>query len=167
MRDFARDTRVRLHGGTDEDTAPTGIIIGDKDRSGNFCKVLLRELRTERGKDWLHRWTSLAEQGGFAKFQSGAQVQLLFGDCRFLRYREYRFTFVVGSLGTWDPENDNLLPVLGIGRTSTEFCSKSFAIVTPLQVLTGCWLSSADYTLSKAPPAKSLPDHTPTYNSCE
>ena len=28
MWDFARDTGVRLHGGTDEDAAPTGITIG-------------------------------------------------------------------------------------------------------------------------------------------
>ena len=125
MRDFARDTRVHLHGGTDEDAAPTGIIIGDRDHSGNFCKVLLRELRTERGKDWLHRWTSLAEQGGFAKYQSGAQVQLLVWGLLFLEVQGVPIhldAFVVGSVGTWDPENDNLLPVLGIGRRSTESC---------------------------------------------
>ena len=31
-------------------------------------------------------------------------------------YQVYLDAFVVGSLGTWDPENDHLLPVLGIGR---------------------------------------------------
>ena len=31
-------------------------------------------------------------------------------------YQAHLDAFVVGSLGTWDPENDRLLPIVGIGR---------------------------------------------------
>ena len=31
-------------------------------------------------------------------------------------YQAHPDAFVVGSLGTWDPENDRLLPIVGIGR---------------------------------------------------
>ena len=46
VRDFARNTKARLHGGTGEEPAPTGVFLEDKD---HFCKVLLQELCTERG----------------------------------------------------------------------------------------------------------------------
>ena len=31
-------------------------------------------------------------------------------------YQAHLDAFVVGSLGTWDPENDRLLPIVVIGR---------------------------------------------------
>ena len=43
----------------------TSITINDCDLSGNFHKVLLRELCDARGKFWLQGWASLDEQGGF------------------------------------------------------------------------------------------------------
>ena len=92
LRAFAGETGVRLHGGTSDDPTPTGISIGDRVLSGGFRRVLLRELRTERGKTWLSKWASLAEQGGFARTISQAsESNYWLRDCRYLRYREYRW----------------------------------------------------------------------------
>ena len=92
LRAFAGETGVRLHGGTSDDPMPTGISIGDRVLSGGFRRVLLRELRTERGKTWLSKWASLAEQGGFARTISQAsESNYWLRDCRYLRYREYRW----------------------------------------------------------------------------
>ena len=103
VRDFTKDTGVRLHGGTGEDQTPTGVSLGDWEISGGFRRVLLRELRTERARFWLKRWTSLAEQGGLAQcFSQVPESNFWIRDCRFLRYREYRFA-IKASL--------NLLPV--------------------------------------------------------
>ena len=46
-------------------------------------------------------------------------------------------TFVVGSLGTWDPENDHLISLLGIGRKYGALFKNS-AAVTPSPVVTRC-----------------------------
>ena len=92
LRAFAGETGVRLHGGASDDPTPTGISIGDRVLSGGFRTVLLRELRTERGKTWLSKWASLAEQGGFARTISQAsESNYWLRDCRYLRYREYRW----------------------------------------------------------------------------
>ena len=92
LRDFVGDIGVRLHGGTDEEPTPTSVTIGDRDLSGNFRKVLLRELRDARGKFWLQKWASLDEQGSFAPSLSQAsESNYWLRDCRYLRYREYRW----------------------------------------------------------------------------
>ena len=67
VRDFAQETGVRLHGGTGEDPTPTGVSLRDREISGDFRMVLLRELQTERAWSWLKKWMSLAEQGGLAQ----------------------------------------------------------------------------------------------------
>ena len=54
---------------------------------------LLRRLRDGRAKHWLQRWTSLAEQGGLAhSFSKTPDFNYWLRDCKYLRYREYRFT---------------------------------------------------------------------------
>ena len=41
LHGFVGEAGVRLYGGTDNDSPPTGISIGDRELSGGFCKVLL------------------------------------------------------------------------------------------------------------------------------
>ena len=92
LRAFAGETGVRLYGGTSDDPTPTDISIGDRVLYGGFRRVLLRELRTKRGKTWLSKWASLAKQGGFARTISQAsESNYWLRDCRYLRYREYRW----------------------------------------------------------------------------
>ena len=92
VRDFAKETGARLHGGTGEDPRPTSISLGDQEVPGDFRRVLLRELRTSRSRNWLKKWTSLAEQGGLAQtFSQTPESNFWIRDCRFMRYREYRF----------------------------------------------------------------------------
>ena len=111
LRAFAGETGVRLHGGTSDDPTPTGISIGDRVLSGGFRRVLLRELHTERGKTWLSKWASPAEQGGFARTISQAsESNYWLTDCRYLRYREYRWAIKARL---------NLLPVAAHRRTFT------------------------------------------------
>ena len=47
--------------------------------------------------------------------------------------------FIVGSLGTWDPEKDHLLREIGIGRKYRTLI-KSSAAVMPFLVVTECGL---------------------------
>ena len=69
-----------------------GVSLRDWEISGDFRRVLLRELRTERVRFWLKKWTSLAEQGGLAQcFSQVPESNFWIRDCWFLRYREYRF----------------------------------------------------------------------------
>ena len=92
VRDFVGEAGVRLHGGTDEDPKPTGVSVGDREIPGDFRRVLLRELRTKRAQSWLKKWTSLGEQGSLAQtFSQTSESNFWIRDCRFLRYREYRF----------------------------------------------------------------------------
>ena len=92
LRGFAKEAGVRLYGGTDNDSPPTSISIGDRELSGGFRKVLLRELRAAKGRSWIQKWTSLAEQGGFAQTISQApESNYWLRDCRYLRYREFRW----------------------------------------------------------------------------
>ena len=52
VRGFTGDVGVRIHGGTIDSPAPTGITVGDQDLEGNFQRVILRKLRAERGQSW-------------------------------------------------------------------------------------------------------------------
>ena len=62
--------------------------------------------------------------------------------------------FIVGSLGTWDPENDHFsLPWKLVG--STEPCSKSSVAVTPSPAVTRCGPPVVGGSSSSRVPAKS------------
>ena len=75
LRGFVGEAVVRLHGGTDDNSPLTGISIGDRELSGGFRKVLLWDYVPQGGRSWHQKWTSLAEQAGFA--QTISQTQLL------------------------------------------------------------------------------------------
>jgi len=66
------------------------ITIDDHDLSGNFHKILLRELRDARDKFWFQKWANLDEQGSFTPSLSQAsESNYWLRHCRYLRYREY------------------------------------------------------------------------------
>ena len=92
VRDYVKEARVELRGGTDVDATPDGCCVGGTELSGDFRRVLLRKLRADRGASWLSKWTGLAEQGGLVPtFSRASESNYWIRDCRFLRYREYRF----------------------------------------------------------------------------
>ena len=66
--------------------------MADQVLDSHLRENLLRRLRDGRAKHWLHRWTSLAEQGGLAhSFSKTPESNYWLRDCKYLHYREYRF----------------------------------------------------------------------------
>ena len=92
VQNFVGDRQIRLHGGTDGDPTPTSISIGPRDFSGNFRKILLQELQKERVHFHHQQWLDAPEQGGLAQpLGCASESNCWLRDCRYLRYREYRF----------------------------------------------------------------------------
>ena len=91
VKAFCSDRNIRLCGGC-ENCPPSSITMADQVLDSHLRENLLRRLRDGRAKHWLHRWTSLAEQGGLAHtFSKTPESNYWLRDCKYLRYREYRF----------------------------------------------------------------------------
>ena len=92
VRTFAKDLGVRLHGGVGAYKSPESVSVGDESLPEQFRKVLLRALRNVRADTWLKKWTGLVEQGAYApSFSKVSESNYWIRDCRYLRYREFRF----------------------------------------------------------------------------
>ena len=91
VKAFCSNRTVCLCGGG-ENCPLSSIAIEDQVLDSHLHENILRGLRDGRAKHWLQRWMRLAEQGGLAhSFSKTPESNYWSCDCKYLRYREYRF----------------------------------------------------------------------------